>query len=617
MNQACEKGVSDVVNIQQARPAGKDVERSVLSDALIEAWLAWQCRMIAGLFRGVVIRVDDGQLADVISSWPDKATELQQFIEAATESLRQTKGIVRSQQPYGTERQRFCDMVASPLMLNGKPVAVIVVMMSARAELQQQAVLQLLQWGGLWVETLMKQDANAENPSSSFALQLVNSIVGHSELQAAAMDLVNQFADRYRCERVSLGFVKSMSVELQAMSHVTNIDSRTQIVRKIESAMTEAVDQAISIIPGQVDSENNTVSRANRELASQQGEAAVCSILLPGQQAIIGAITLERVAGQPFDAKTVMALEATAGLLGPIIETRLEAKRGLLSRIRLALKTGFQNLFGPARLKLKLGLAALVVGIAALALIPSTYKVTAPASIEGAVRQIMVAPVAGYVKQAEIRAGDIVKTGQLITRLDDRSLQLELQKWRSDRNKIEKEYQDALASRERSQLSILQAQIEQVDAEIKLVQEQIAQTELKSPFDGIVVSGDLSQKLGVPVEIGQALFEIAPLESYRIVLEVDEHDVAGLEAGKTGHLVMAALPRNRFEFSLEQLLPVAVSGQGNNYFRVEAALSEPSALLRPGMRGIAKVEIGQRSLLWNLTHTVVDRIRLWAWKVGL
>jgi multidrug resistance efflux pump len=200
--------------------------------------------------------------------------------------------------------------------------------------------------------------------------------------------------------------------------------------------------------------------------------------------------------------------------------------------------------------------------------------------------------------------------------LDDRNLRLERQKWQSQRNKIEKEYQDALAKRDRTELSVLRAKIDQVDAELSLVDEKIERTRLRAPFEGIVVSGDLSQSLGAPVETGQVLFEVAPLESYRVVLEVDEHDVAGLDAGKPGHLIIAALPQTSLAISLDRVVPVAVSGEASNFFRVEASLDEPSSLLRPGMRGVAKVEMGQRNLLWIWTHAVFDRIRLWAWSAG-
>jgi len=60
-----------------------------------------------------------------------------------------------------------------------------------------------------------------------------------------------------------------------------------------------------------------------------------------------------------------------------------------------------------------------------------------------------------------------------------------------------------------------------------------------------------------------------------------------------------------------------VAEEGRNYFRVEATLDQPTQMLRPGMEGVAKIEMGEESLFWIWTHALVDRLRLWIWAVGM
>ena len=62
-------------------------------------------------------------------------------------------------------------------------------------------------------------------------------------------------------------------------------------------------------------------------------------------------------------------------------------------------------------------------------------------------------------------------------------------------------------------MGVFAAQINQAEAQLALAEEKLARATLVAPFDGIVVSGDLSQQLGTPVEQGKLLFEIAPLEA--------------------------------------------------------------------------------------------------------
>jgi multidrug efflux pump subunit AcrA (membrane-fusion protein) len=597
--------------------SGNRVANAPLSADLAQAWLAWQCRMVAGTIRGALyLPVDVERKGSAISTWPGEGEGELQLIDAATQALAENRGVVRSQQHYGPVNQRTCDLIACPLLADNEPVAVVALMISTRSEPQQYAVLQLLQWGGLWMETLVHQQPATRREAGSFTLNLITAILAHSASHTAALEAVNRLAEQFGCDRVSMGFRRGLPIRLQALSHVASFDPRTQLVRRIEAAMEEAVDQATTMIqPSNTDRES-AVTRAHAELAEQQGDAAVCTIPLPGRSGTIGAITLERGASQPFEKFTVDWCESLAGLIGPALELKQREERSFWSKGTEALLGLAAGVFGQARLKLKLTMLSAMALVTALAFIDGNYRVTAPASIEGSVRQLLVAPQHGYVKQAEVRAGDLVKKGQLIASLDDRNLQLERQKWRSERSKIEKEYQEALAQRERTKLSILRAQLDQVDAELHLVEEKIIRTQLHAPFDGVVVSGDLSQSLGAPVETGQVLFEVAPLDSYRVVIEVDEHDMAGLEPGKSGHLIIAAFPQTSFAVVIDQVVPVAVSAEVSNFFRVEASLDEPSSLLRPGMRGVARVEMGRRNMLWIWTHTVIDRIRLWLWSVG-
>ena len=74
-----------------------------------------------------------------------------------------------------------------------------------------------------------------------------------------------------------------------------------------------------------------------------------------------------------------------------------------------------------------------------------------------------------------------------------------------------------------------------------LVKSRLARIEVVAPFDGIVVSGDLTQRLGAPVEQGDVLFEVAPNSVHRVVLQVDEREIDELRSGQTGELILASL----------------------------------------------------------------------------
>jgi multidrug efflux pump subunit AcrA (membrane-fusion protein) len=143
----------------------------------------------------------------------------------------------------------------------------------------------------------------------------------------------------------------------------------------------------------------------------------------------------------------------------------------------------------------------------------------------------------------------------------------------------------------------------------------LSRTQLTAPIDGMIVKGDLSQSLGSPVEQGTVLFEIAPLDEYRIILLVDERDILEVNEGQQGQLALTAMPGETLEFDVTRITPVSSQESGSNTFRVEAHLHESSQQLRPGMEGTGKIVVGPRRLIWIWTHTLVDwlRLTLWSW----
>src|SRR4029434_57004 len=102
---------------------------------------------------------------------------------------------------------------------------------------------------------------------------------------------------------------------------------------------------------------------------------------------------------------------------------------------------------------------------------------------------------------------------------------------------------EALAKHDRNSFAVLEPQIRQAESQLALAEEKLARARIIAPFDGIVVSGDLSQMLGSPVEKGKTLFEIAPLDSYRLIIQVDERDVRYIAVGQSGTPALAGTPR--------------------------------------------------------------------------
>ena len=113
---------------------------------------------------------------------------------------------------------------------------------------------------------------------------------------------------------------------------------------------------------------------------------------------------------------------------------------------------------------------------------------------------------------------------------------------------------------------------------------------------------------------GQEMFQIAPLDSYRVILQVDERDIAHVKMGQPGQLTLSGMVHDRLAFAVDQITPISTAQEGRNFFRVEARLENTSERVRPGMEGVGKIVVGERKLLWIWTHSLIDWLRLSLWK---
>lgn len=580
-----------------------------------QSWLALQCATIAGACRGVVILVAPEEQGLVPAAhWPDGSNGAPELSATAEVAMAERRGVVRRHEPSESAGAEPTDCIAYPILVNGQIFGVVAIEMTSRPEPQQRAVMQLLQWGSAWFQVLSQQQKAATNQRLATALGFIATCLEHARFESAATALATELATRLSCERVSLGFMRGQHIHLKALSHSAGFGNKTNIVRHIEAAMDEAFDQQATVVFPAAPDSRAQLTRAHAELSRHHGGgASICTVPLTSDGQVIGGLTLERPAGEDFDAESVELCERVASMVGPLLELKRRDDRWLFHKMWDSLHTHGTNLVGPRHWGLKFSALAATGLTVFLCIATGDYRVGAEATLEGSVQRVITAPQDGYIAQAHSRAGGIVHAGDVLATLDDRDLKLEQLKWASEREQFLKEYRGALASHDRAQASILSAQVSQAEAQLQLLAEQLARTQLIAPFDGLVVSGDLSQSLGAPVKRGEVLFEVAPLAAYRVMLNVDERDIAQVASGQRGELALSAISGETMPFTVTKVTPVSVVEDGNNLFRVEAALDQSSERLRPGMAGIGKIDIERRKLAWIWTHKLIDWLRLWVW----
>jgi multidrug efflux pump subunit AcrA (membrane-fusion protein) len=590
------------------------------------AWLSSQCTRISGIIAGLLMMPPPAKGLTVTStSWPRRNPYVEDLLRLAERASSERRTVVlpgrmepdTSVQPVGL-------FVALPLGSASQPVAVVAVALAAgsSATLAPENVAEQLRWGAGWLEALpwaqRSKDVSTDIARAASSLDFLAAIGEQPRLQGMAIAVANDLAARLRCDRVSVGIIRrNGSIRLRAISHSASFKGQGRLVDAIENAMEEALDQRTSVAFPPLPSTERAVTMAHRaltEIIRVQGTSLISVVMADGKGELVGAITFERQRNELFDKEALQLAEAIAALLGPIVGLQLRANRLLAGRAIDRVDDGIISLFGPRRPGLKLAAIGVIALALFLALAKGEHRVTAKSVLEGEVQRAAVAPFDGFIRSAPIRAGDTVKAGDVLAALEDRDLILERAKWRAERDKLVQKQREVRAKHDRTNLVILDSQIRQAEAQLALAEEKLSRARILAPFDAIVVSGDLSQMLGSPVERGKTLFELAPLDSYRLIIHVDERDVRYVAMGQSGTVAFAGVPWTPLRMTLSKITPVTVAEEGRNSFRIEARLAELGPQLRPGMEGVAKIETGQRSLVWIWTRAVVEWLRLVAWK---
>jgi len=285
-------------------------------------------------------------------------------------------------------------------------------------------------------------------------------------------------------------------------------------------------------------------------------------------------------------------------------------------------------------------------------------SVVATGKIEPLAKVEIKSKASGIVKQIFTDYGDRVKRGQILIELDKEELQARVREARAlllaaqasqeaaqatfERNKVEAEgpdipflrsemdrarqlhsegliakpvienaekaYQLALnrqmaAQRtvavSRAEISRAKAQIAQAQAALERADEDLRNSTIVSPMDGLVLSRN--------VEIGDAVSSILVLGSQATLVmtlgdvsevyvkgKVDEADISKVYLGQTARIVVESLKDKKFEGKVTKISPLGVEKDNVTTFEVKVSIRNPSGELKANMSANAEILLEEK-----------------------
>ena len=247
-----------------------------------------------------------------------------------------------------------------------------------------------------------------------------------------------------------------------------------------------------------------------------------------------------------------------------------------------------------------------------------SVSVGSSGAVEPLARVEVKSKASGEVLELLVETGDYVAEGQLMVRIDPRTVRNRLAQAEAglkaalSRQQISKTQMLRAESlvergtfteidREQAALELANAEAQVVSAEVEVENARIAvdDTDIRAPISGTVIAKPVEkgQVISSPTQDfagGTVLMTMADLSAVQIRALIDETDIGKVQAGMMAEVTVAAFPNQPFPGEVIKIEPQAVVDQNVTMFAVLIAIQNQDGLLKPGMNSEVEISIAER-----------------------
>jgi pyruvate/2-oxoglutarate dehydrogenase complex dihydrolipoamide acyltransferase (E2) component len=460
------------------------------------------------------------------------------------------------------------------------------------------------------------EQAKSVAESHQDVLQLATAAAGSDGFENAAKNLCNELATRTGAVRVALGWEKGTNIKVVAMSHTEKFDKKQELIIQLQQVMEECADQdsVIQYRPNGESSQN--VTREAQMLSRAQGGNGVLALPLRRKDEVVGVIVLEFLPQQEMPEQAATGLAVAIDLVAPQLWDRHANDRWLITKAGLSLKFLAEETIGPRQMLAKGIVFLSIIAFLVLFVFSPMYHVKAAFNFIAPEKRVVSAPFEGYISKVYVLPGDTVKAGQPLLDLDTFELQLKKSEAMAETSRAYQTFIKARGEGKSDEMGIADAERRQHQADVDLLDHEIAKSHIVAPIDGKILSGDLKDKTGSAIKVGEQLFEVAQLDHLQAELSVEDRDMQDvmkvIQVGK-GKLATTALPWDKHSFTIDHVVPQGEPKEGSNIFKVYCNMTDTNPTWLPGQTGEARIDIEKRPLIQHWTGRLIDFLRLKLW----
>jgi multidrug resistance efflux pump/nucleotide-binding universal stress UspA family protein len=487
---------------------------------------------------------------------------------------------------------------------NSPPEILLAVTQSQQSALQlAQTAQKAAQAFQLWLNGRNSADADWQAQALAAIIEIVGKVESQETNKEAAEEVANLLANRTGCDSVAVGRYSKNRMQLEAISGVGKIDQGSDTSRDYLQVLVESATRKRSGLFPAIKQDNNFLLQAHKQLAAATKSAAVYSCPLVGDDdQIVGAVVftgerelLSSSQFHRFNDAAALPLARSLCIVNKVKQTALTRTKTLVKR-----KLSFAR-----QLFVLVGAVCLVL----LLFLPITYRVRCNCVTEPVSRRFAVAPFDGQIETGLVEAGDLVKSGQVLAEMDGRTINWELYGVLAERQQSLRTREIELSERNVSKTILAELEYDRLVSQEEILQHRRDHLKIKSPIDGVVLSGSLERAEAASVETGQVLFEIGPVKPMRIEVAVPSDEIAQVREGHPAKVWIEGQEDRPVEGEIVRIHPRSETRDADNVFVAEIEFPNDDERLRPGMKGSVRIDCERRSLGWSLFHKPVNYVR--------
>ena len=414
-------------------------------------------------------------------------------------------------------------------------------------------------------------------------------------------------------ERCSIALDHRGRLQLKAVSGLANIPAGDVQVENLRELLQWLSTYDRQLLIRQHENEPETDEPRVREVIGKHFESsdyrALFALPLADDQGRVGLLLYESSDPDFLEMAHIEMIKVLAGQTTVAIRNALLYREVPLIGLLEPLVQRKQAFLRSDRKRQGVILGTVAAVILLLIFCPLPLRISGTAVVAPQSVATLAAPVEGTIANVYAREGQHVSRGEVLATMDDWA-------WRNQLTAAQAKYEAAMLAmqgdlaRHSAQAGQDRTQADYLQAEMERTRLRIANAQLRSPIDGIVMTPDLQNAAGEHLDAGATFAQVLDLASARINIAVDQEDADLVRAGQRAAIKLNSFPAQTLHGQVFSISPEAQASGDGRVFYAHVLVPNGSAELRTGMDGRAKISAGFRPAGFVLLRAPA----LWLWK---